>query len=66
MNTAITVTERAVKRGAKDLDNLVATYQFLLNGQHAIAPMKLADDLPQTKTYALDFSAYKELMRTNV
>jgi len=66
MNTAITVTERAVKRGAKDLDNLVATYQFLLNGQRAIAPMKLADDLPQTKTYALDFLAYKELMRTNV
>jgi transposase len=66
MNTAITVTEKAVGRGARDLDNLVATYQFLLNGQHTLAPMKLPEDLPQTKNYELDFTAYKELMRTCV
>jgi transposase len=66
MNTAITVTEKAVRRGARDLDNLVATYQFLLNGQHTIAPMKLADDLLRTKNYDLDFTAYKKLMRTCV
>lgn len=65
-NGDITVTEKAVGRGARDLDNLVATYQFLLNGQHTPAPMKLPDDLPRTKNYELDFTAYKELMRVRV
>lgn len=66
MNTAITVTEKAVGRGARDLDNLVATYRFLLNGQRTIAPMRLPEDLPQTKNYDLDFTAYKELMRARI
>ena len=66
MNTAITVTEKAVGRGARDLDNLVATYRFLLNGQRTIAPMRLPEDLPQTKSYDLDFTAYKELMRARI